>query len=93
MQRFKEGNVCWNCIYINTCRPALRPVFECSNYAALGEPISHKRIGELLGVGLSSINSDIQIYGAEKIVNDMLKHGYKVRFDTVGDYVRFYLLP
>ena len=92
MQSFKEGNACWNCRYINTCRPILRPISDCKNYAPLGEPISHKTIGDMLGVELNSINSDIRAYGAEKIVKDLLSHGYIVRFDTIGSYVRFYLL-
>lgn len=92
MQSFKEGNACWNCRYINQCKPIYRPVYPCNNYAPLGEPMSHQKIGEILGVERPQVEYILRRFGADKMVELLSDRGYIVRYDLVGSYSRFYLL-
>lgn len=92
MQGFKEGNACWNCRYINKCKPLYRPLLSCGHYAPLGEPISHQKIGEILGIERSQVECILRRCGADKIVELLSDQDYIVRYDLVGRYRRFYLL-
>ena len=92
VRSFKEGNACWNCRYINKCRPTIRPMHACKKYAPLGEPISHKAIGELLGIDRSVVEGILRQHGADKIIELLSLKGYMLRYEMVGNYVRIYLL-
>lgn len=92
MQSFKEGNACWNCRYINKCRPIYRPICPCNNYAPLGEPISHQKIGEMLGIERLQVECILRRFGADRLTEILFRRGYNVRYDLVGNYRRFYLL-
>lgn len=92
MPSFKEGNACWNCRYINQCKPKHRPFYYCVKYAPLGEPISHQKIGEMLGVERVQVEYILRRFGADKMVELLSGEGYLVRYDLVGSYKRFYLL-
>lgn len=91
-QQFKEGNACWNCSHINKCKPLLRPICYCAQYAPLGEPISHQKIGEMLGFERIYVEYILRHFGAEKVVELLSGRGYAVRYDAAGSYIRFYLL-
>lgn len=89
-QKFKEGNACWNCRYINKCRPLYRPNYECSYYEPLGRVITQQVISEWLGIGIKQVEYIIFKFGADKIVEMLKVHGYLVRYEYINENIRFY---
>lgn len=90
MQAFKEGNVCWNCRYINTCRPLNRPESECNRFQPLGRVINQEHVAELLGVSLRSFSRILSLYGADKVIEMLSENGFSFRYELVSDHIRFY---
>lgn len=87
-----EGNLCWNCQYIVTCEPAVRPcrVRECVTYIPLENPLTQKQIAAFLGTTIDIVKKTVVREDPAKIVEQMKAKGISVRFIRNNTSVKFY---
>lgn len=85
-----EGNLCWNCQFIAHCCPNVRPEGICKGFKPLGVVVSQSHIGKWMGVSRNQVVYIIRKFGADKIVERLVAHGRKVRYERKNSILRFY---
>ncbi len=85
-----EGNLCWNCRYLVTCSPQKRPSEKCENYKPLGRVVSQQHIADMIGISRNQLLYILSKYGTQKVIEMLDIRGYKVRFEVICRYIRFY---
>ena len=85
-----EGNLCWNCKYIATCRPRVRPQCSCSGYESLGTPITHREVAHKLGVTYWTLQKRLQRGGISKIMNALELLEEDIRYEQGKCQIKFY---
>lgn len=91
MDKFKEGNLCWNCKYIAKCSPLIRPQCACKNYEPIGRYVTQQRIASWLNIERHQLSWILKKYGADKIVELLEIRGYIVRYETDCN-LKFFLM-
>lgn len=92
MEKFKEGNLCWNCQFIAKCHTNRRPKTKCKSFSPLGIYVSQRHIGEWLGVSKMQLCYIISKFGAGKIVELLEDRGRRVRYEIITNYIKFYYM-
>lgn len=87
-----EGNLCWNCRYINICNPLTRPKDECLGYEYCGRQISQTTIGNYIGISRRQVNYIIHKFSANKIIEMLAIRGCTVRYEKLYNQLKFYEL-
>lgn len=85
-----EGNLCWNCKHIATCRPKVRPNYFCNGFESLGTPITHREVAQRLGFTYWSFQHRLYRCGIEKIMELLDLSGEDIRYEQGSRFIRFY---
>ena len=85
-----EGNLCWNCKHIATCRPRVRPQCSCSGYESLGKPITHREVAHRLGITYWAFQKRLKRRGIDIIMEILESLEEDIRYEDGGCQIKFY---
>ncbi len=91
-EQIGQPKLCWFCANIVRCNPQIRPQCDCKEYKPLGKYITHQHIADWIGISRQHLNTIINRYGIEKVIELLEIRGHIVRYEVVCEYVKFYWL-
>ncbi len=85
-----EGNYYFNCQFICKCLTCTHPDTGCEKFKPLGRYITHQHIADWIGISRQHLNTIINRYGIDKVIELLEIRGHIVRYEVVCEYVKFY---
>ena len=85
-----EGNMCWNCKHIATCRPRVRPQCSCSGYESLGKPITQRELASRVGLSYKNFRYRLWYYGLDEMLEFLDSCGEDIRYEQGKSQIKFY---